>query len=113
MAENRSVKAEEIIALSKKEGFLAKQLYVVFTTPTNGIGPVMKNVKEHLAFQVRLEKESCLPRVQIGPTTRNRGMATAWSSSGLILSQMRKKKLWNAIRCTKVAHENSKYGHGL
>ena len=33
MAENRSVKAEEIIALSKKEGFLAKQLYVVFTSP--------------------------------------------------------------------------------
>ena len=113
MAENRGLKAEEIIALSKKEGFLARQLYVVFTTPTNGIGPVMENVKEHLAFQVRLEKEgTCLPRVQIGPTTRNRGTATAWSSSGLILSPMRKKAL-NAIRCTKVVHENSKYGHGL
>ena len=60
MAKNRSVKAEEIIALSKKEGFLAKQLYVVFTTPTNGIGPVMENVKEHLAFQVRLEKEGTM-----------------------------------------------------
>ena len=113
MAKNRSVKAEEIIALSKKEGFLAKQLYVVFTTPANGIGPVMENVKEHLAIQVRLEKRaSCLPRVQIGLTTRNRGTATAWSSSGLILSAMRKKSL-NAIRCTKVVHENSKYGHGL
>jgi hypothetical protein len=46
------VSAQDIIALSKKEGFLAKQLYVVFTTPTKGIQPVMKVVKEHLEFQV-------------------------------------------------------------
>ena len=50
------VNAQDIVALSKKEGFLAKQLYVVFTTPTKGIEPVMKVVKEHLEFQVALEK---------------------------------------------------------
>jgi hypothetical protein len=27
------------MAKTKKEGFLAKQLYVVFTTPTKGIEP--------------------------------------------------------------------------
>ena len=42
MAEKSSVKAEEIVALSKTEGFLAKQLYVVFTTPADGIGPVIR-----------------------------------------------------------------------
>jgi hypothetical protein len=36
------VSAQDIIALSKKEGFLAKQLYAVFTTPTKGIEPIMK-----------------------------------------------------------------------
>ena len=57
------VNAQDIVALSKKEGFLAKQLYVVFTTPTKGIEPVMKVVKEHLEFQVALEnRESCLLR---------------------------------------------------
>src|SRR5215467_3025650 len=44
----------------KKEGFLAKQLYVVFTTPTKGIEPVMKVVKEHLEFQVALEKQGIM-----------------------------------------------------
>ena len=48
--------ARDIIALSKKEGFLAKQLYVVFTTPTKGIEPIMKVIKEHLQFQGALEK---------------------------------------------------------
>lgn len=113
MAEKSSVKAEEIVALSKTEGFLAKQLYVVFTTPADGIGPVMENVKEHLAFQVSLEKEaSCLPRGRTGPTTRNRGKAMAWSSSGRVLSPMRNKS-WGATPCIKVAHGNSKYAHGL
>ena len=50
------VSAQDIVALSKKEGFLAKQLYVVFTTPTKGMEPIMKVIKEHLEFQVALEK---------------------------------------------------------
>jgi hypothetical protein len=44
------VSARDIIALSKKEGFLAKQLYVVFTTPTNGIEPVMRNPGKVMAW---------------------------------------------------------------
>ena len=54
------VSAQDIIALSKREGFLAKQLYLVFTTPTKGIEPVMKVVKEHLEFQVALEKQGIM-----------------------------------------------------
>jgi hypothetical protein len=38
-----AVSAPEIIGISKREGFLAKQLYVIFTKPTNGIKPVMDN----------------------------------------------------------------------
>ena len=73
------VSAQDVVALSKKEGFLAKQLYVVFTTPAKGIEPVMKVVKEHLEFQVALKNtESCLPRVQTGRMTRSRGKWMAW-----------------------------------
>ena len=73
------VSAQDIIALSKKEGFLAKQLYVVFTTPTKGIEPVMKVVKGHLEFQVALEKQGVMfAAAQTERMTKSRGRATAW-----------------------------------
>src|SRR6516225_762066 len=97
MAKNRSVKAEEIIALSKKEGFLAKQLYVVFTTPTNGIGPVMENVKEHLAFQVRLEKEGTM--FAAGPNWTDD--EKSWDGDGMVT--IRANSLADAKKwCTKI-----------
>ena len=36
------------------------QLFVVFTTPTNGMGPVMENIEEHLQFQVNLEQRGIM-----------------------------------------------------
>ena len=55
-----SVPSADIVKLCKEQGFLAKQLYVVFTTPVNGIGPVLQNIKEHLDFQVSLEKRGIM-----------------------------------------------------
>ena len=95
MAKNRSVKAEEIIALSKKEGFLAKQLYVVFTTPTNGIGPVMENVKEHLASQVRLEKEGTM--FAAGPNWTDD--EKSWDGDGMVV--IRANSLADAKKITE------------
>jgi uncharacterized protein YciI len=43
--------------LEASTGMLQKQLYVVFTTPTNGMGPVMENIEKHLQFQVKLEQD--------------------------------------------------------
>jgi uncharacterized protein YciI len=60
MSEQTVVPAAEIIALSKEKGFLAKQLYVVFTTPTNGMGPVLENIQQHLAFQKSLEEQGIM-----------------------------------------------------
>jgi uncharacterized protein len=42
------------------EGMLQKQLYVVFTKPTNGLGPVMANVEQHLKFQIKLEQDGIM-----------------------------------------------------
>ena len=39
---------------------LQKQLYVVFTTPANGMGPVMANIEAHLKFQIELEKKGIM-----------------------------------------------------
>ena len=38
------------------EGMLRKQLYVVFTRPAGGLGPVMEILEEHLKFQISLEE---------------------------------------------------------
>tara|TARA_X000000950_G_scaffold80601_1_gene101345 strand:+ start:241 stop:582 length:342 start_codon:yes stop_codon:yes gene_type:complete len=39
---------------------LNKDLYVVFTKPTNGMIPVMENLEDHLKFQVSLEKQGIM-----------------------------------------------------
>jgi uncharacterized protein len=73
------VPSAEIIALSKEKGFLAKQLYVVVTTPANGMGPVMERIKEHLAFQESLEAQGIM--FAAGPhgvTTKRFGKVMGW-----------------------------------
>ncbi|MEO7402475.1 MAG: YciI family protein [Burkholderiales bacterium] len=42
------------------EGMLCKQLYAVFTKPTNGLGPVMANIGPHLEHQVKLERDGIM-----------------------------------------------------
>ncbi|MEM8811789.1 MAG: YciI family protein [Pseudomonadota bacterium] len=46
--------------LKASAGMLQKQLFVVFTTPTNGLGPVMENIEDHLKFQVELEQKGIM-----------------------------------------------------
>jgi uncharacterized protein len=52
------VKAQDVLDASR--GMLQKQLYVVFTRPTNGLGPVMANIEPHLKFQVELERKGIM-----------------------------------------------------
>jgi len=54
------VTAHDIVKESERRGYLAKQLYVVFTSPANGIGPVMDNLARHLEFQEKLEREGIM-----------------------------------------------------
>ena len=49
---------EDVLEASK--GMLQKQLYVYFTTPAGGMGPVMENLDAHLAFQVELERKGIM-----------------------------------------------------
>ncbi len=55
-----SVSAQSIVNECRNRGYLAKQLFVVFTMPTNGIGPVMENLATHLTFQEKLENEGIM-----------------------------------------------------
>lgn len=56
----KSVPAHEIKALVKQKGMLAKQLYLVHTTPTGDLDAVLAVVEEHLEYQVKLEKEGVM-----------------------------------------------------
>jgi hypothetical protein len=44
---------------------LQKQFYVVFSTPTRGIDPVMENLESHLQHQMKIERDGIL--VAAGP----------------------------------------------
>ena len=46
--------------LNASAGCLQKQMYVYFTTPANGLGPVMENLDDHLKFQVELEQKGVM-----------------------------------------------------
>jgi hypothetical protein len=52
------VTREDLLEASKE--MLQKQMYVYFTTPVNGMGPVMENLEAHLEFQVGLEKKGIM-----------------------------------------------------
>ncbi len=63
------------------EGMLQKQLYVVFTTPTNGLGPVMENIGPHLEFQVSLEERGIM--FGAGPFWSDD--ETQWLGEGMVI----------------------------
>ena len=46
--------------LQASKGMLQMQLYAVFTRPTDGLGPVMEHIEEHLAFQCELERKGIM-----------------------------------------------------
>lgn len=52
------ISAQDVLDASR--GMLQKQLYVVFTRPAAGMGPVMANLEPHLAFQVDLERRGIM-----------------------------------------------------
>ncbi len=74
-----SIPAKDIVDAC--EGMLRKQLYVVFTTPTNGLGPVMEVIKEHLAFQVDLEQRGIM--FGAGPFWTED--ESAWEGEGMVI----------------------------
>jgi uncharacterized protein YciI len=57
------VTRQDVLEASK--GMLQKQFYVVFSTPTRGLGPVMENLQVHLQHQIRIERDGIL--VAAGP----------------------------------------------
>lgn len=51
---------QELVDYSETHDLLAKRLYVVFSEPTNGLGPVLDNLDPHVEHQTRLENEGIM-----------------------------------------------------
>ncbi|MCK5443974.1 MAG: hypothetical protein KAI73_00030 [Rhodospirillaceae bacterium] len=65
----------------RARGVLGMQLYVVETTPTDGLGPVLDNLQEHLAYQKMLEETGVM--FAAGPFADDD--ETEWSGAGMVV----------------------------
>jgi uncharacterized protein len=67
--------------MEASKGMLQKKLYAITTTPTDGLGPVFAGMEEHLAYQVKLEKDGLL--YAAGPLFSEDGKT--WSGEGFVV----------------------------
>ena len=67
--------------LNASSEMLNKDLYVVFTKPTNGMLPVMENLEDHLKFQVSLEKQGIM--FGAGPFWEDNEID--WNGEGMVI----------------------------
>ena len=63
------------------KGMLAKRMYVVFTTPVGGMEAIMKNLEEHLAYQIDLEARGIM--FGAGPFADD--TETNWEGEGMVI----------------------------
>ncbi|MDZ4134098.1 MAG: hypothetical protein U1D06_00680 [Paracoccaceae bacterium] len=67
--------------MDASKGMLQKQLYVVFTTPANGLGPVLAQMENHLKFQMQLEADGIM--FAAGPMWND--AETEWHGEGMVV----------------------------
>lgn len=60
MSESPRMTWQETRKASEAHGLLCKRLYVLNSRPTNGLGPVLASLEQHLAYQNRLELDGIM-----------------------------------------------------
>jgi uncharacterized protein YciI len=73
------IEVEKILEASK--GMLQRQLYVILTEPVSGLGPILENIEDHLAFQVDLETRGVM--FAAGPIWTDD--EKSWTGSGMVV----------------------------
>ena len=71
----------EMVGQCSELGLLAKKLYVVFTKPVNGIGPIMEVLDEHLAYQNKIQNEG----IMFGAGPFSDDLEKNWDGDGMII----------------------------
>jgi len=83
------------------EPMLRKQLYVIFTKPTNGMEPVLANLDQHLAFQVDLERRG----IMFGAGPMWNDAEDAWEGEGMVIIRAGSLDEAKAIAATDPMHK--------
>ena len=91
MSEPKVTKQDILNASSQ---MLNKDLYVVFTKPTKGLGPVMENIEEHLKFQVSLEEKGIM--FGAGPFWEDNEID--WAGEGMVIIGKMSDKIPESVR---------------
>lgn len=78
---NMSVPAQALAIESRERGYLAKQLYVIFTRASNGIDPIIAALQDHLSYQEKLEREGVM--FAAGPNWTEDEQS--WEGDGMIV----------------------------
>ena len=89
------------------KGTLQKQFYVYFTKPVNGMGPVMKNLKDHLALQIEIEKKGIMFAAGPHREKDKENDEDSWAGEGMII--IRADSLEEA---TKIAESDPMHSSG-
>ena len=71
----------EMVSQCSELGLLAKKLYVVMTSPVNGMGPVMRVLDKHLAYQNKIQDEG----IMFGAGPFSDEAEQNWNGEGMII----------------------------
>ncbi len=85
---------------ARTNGLLGKQLFVVFTTPNDGMEPIQDNIKEHLAYQRMLEDTGVM--FAAGPMADDGG--ENWAGAGMVVVRAESLEEAEAIAAADPMH---------
>jgi len=85
---------------ARTNGLLGKQLFVVFTTPNDGMEPIQDNIKEHLAYQRMLENTGVM--FAAGPMADDSG--ENWAGAGMVVVRAESLEEAEAIAAADPMH---------
>ena len=71
----------DIVERCETMGVLAKKFYVMFTSPAEGLGKVMENIEEHLAYQHEIEQKGIM--FAAGPFANDD--ESLWQGEGMVI----------------------------
>lgn len=59
-SETTDMSWSELVEYSRTSQLHAKNLYLLVSEPTNGLGPVLENLDPHVAYQTQLERDGVM-----------------------------------------------------
>jgi uncharacterized protein YciI len=72
---------DEMVTKCSELGLLAKNLYVIFTSPVNGLGPIMEVLDEHLAYQNKIQNQG----IMFGAGPFSDDSEKNWDGEGMVI----------------------------